>query len=376
MTTTRSSQRTDASSRWHDIRDGAARFPWLSLILALVIGLVGAVIFVHLRLPLPWMLGALAATTIAALLRVPVDMPRPIRFPMLSIIGVMLGSALMPGLLGSAVSWLPSLVGLTVFLVLSGSLCTLYFRRVAKLDPRTAYFAAMPGGLMEMIILGEQRGADVKVVALCQSARILLLVFTLPFLIRYLGEAGANVSGSISGNSIFEVSWSSHALLALCAAAGVVLGRVLRLPTPWLFGPFLLSGVVHLAGWSSFQPSSQIVNAAQLVLGASLGCSFRRAEPALVLRMLFMASGATAILLLTTFAFALAVSMLTEFELVALLLAYSPGGVAEMSLVALVMQVETGFVVFHHVARISMVILGARLLLDPYMRRLERQTPP
>jgi uncharacterized membrane protein AbrB (regulator of aidB expression) len=39
----------------------------------------------------------------------------------------------------------------------------------------------------------------------------------------------------------------------------------------------------------------------------------------------------------------------------------APGGLAEMSLIALVLQVETAFVVCHHVARILMVVVGADL---------------
>ncbi|WP_442577798.1 AbrB family transcriptional regulator [Mesorhizobium sp. ASY16-5R] len=39
----------------------------------------------------------------------------------------------------------------------------------------------------------------------------------------------------------------------------------------------------------------------------------------------------------------------------------APGGLAEMSLIALVLQIETAFMVCHHVARILMVVVGAAL---------------
>jgi uncharacterized membrane protein AbrB (regulator of aidB expression) len=43
------------------------------------------------------------------------------------------------------------------------------------------------------------------------------------------------------------------------------------------------------------------------------------------------------------------------------LLAYAPGGLSEMSLVALATGAEVAFVALHHVVRIVMVILAAPL---------------
>jgi hypothetical protein len=43
-------------------------------------------------------------------------------------------------------------------------------------------------------------------------------------------------------------------------------------------------------------------------------------------------------------------------------LAFSPGGLAEMSLIALALGVETAFVATHHVARIGMIVIVAPLL--------------
>ena len=77
--------------------------------------------------------------------------------------------------------------------------------------------------------------------------------------------------------------------------------------------------------------------------------------------MLTISIGATAILLVLTFFFAFCVSHVSVHGFVPLLLAYSPGWLAEMSLIALVLQIEAAFVVCHHMARILMVVVGADL---------------
>ena len=60
--------------------------------------------------------------------------------------------------------------------------------------------------------------------------------------------------------------------------------------------------------------------------------------------------------------FAVIVSALTGLELIALLLAYAPGGVAEMSLIAFAIDADSGFVAVHHIVRIVFVMISVPLL--------------
>ena len=53
------------------------------------------------------------------------------------------------------------------------------------------------------------------------------------------------------------------------------------------------------------------------------------------------------------------------------LLAFAPGGQAEMTVLALVSGADIAFVISHHILRISCVILGA-----PVVARLMRPRPP
>ena len=64
--------------------------------------------------------------------------------------------------------------------------------------------------------------------------------------------------------------------------------------------------------------------------------------------------------------FAAGLTQVTDLEFAPLFLAYAPGGIAEMSLVALALDVDAAFVATHHVARIAIVLaltpLGYKLL--------------
>ena len=342
----------NAGGRWSQL---------LFFLAALLIGGAGGWLFAWLGLPLPWLLGSMVACTVAALLRAPITTPRAVRPPMVAVIGVLLGAGFSADLLGRLGTMIPTLLGLVLFAIACGLACTTYLRRVAGFDLATAFFAGMPGGLIDMVVLGEERGGDARTIALVHSARIALLVFALPFLVQVLEGVDLGPRAQ-PGASVFDASWTDQAWLVGTAAVGVVIGKVLRFPAWYLTGPLLASAVVHMLDLTDFVPSTEVVNLAQLVLGTFLGCSFVGTAPRQLLRVLALSLGTTAILLTLTIGFAFVVSQLSEYRTVPLILAYSPGGLAEMSLIALALQIEVAFVVAHHIARVFLVVLGAALV--------------
>jgi membrane AbrB-like protein len=333
-------------------------FPYVRFAAGLLVGALGGWLFAWAGLPLPWMLGSMTACTLASLVQAPIAAPGAVRPPMTMIVGVMLGAGFTPQIIESVGSWIPTVLSLAGFILVSGAACVTYFRRVAGFDRPTAYFAGMPGGLVEMVIAGKDKGGDARTIALVHSARVLLVVLTLPFLVRLISGAPLGARPQF-GVSVFETPWRDEMWLLGTALAGALLGHILRLPARLLLGPMLVSAAVHALGWTHFVPAVEIVNVAQLVLGTSIGCRFVGSSPREIIRILMLSLGSTAILLIITAVFAAGVSHVSSYGQVPLLLAYSPGGLAEMSLVALSLGIEVAFVAAHHIVRVFIVMLGA-----------------
>jgi uncharacterized membrane protein AbrB (regulator of aidB expression) len=83
---------------------------------------------------------------------------------------------------------------------------------------------------------------------------------------------------------------------------------------------------------------------------------------------MWLGLGATTLMLALTFGFAIALHEVFDQSLEQLVLAYSPGGLAEMSLVALAMNTDVAYVASHHLVRISFVMLLAPLLFRLFFR--------
>jgi membrane AbrB-like protein len=346
---------------------------------ALAFGALGGAAFAALSLPLPWMLGALAVTTLASVGGLELRVPELLRRPMIAVLGAMLGTTFTPARLDAALSWLPSLAALPLYVVLVGGLIFLYLRRCSDFDPTSAFFAASPGGLSEMIALSDQLGGDQRRVSLVHGARLLFIVSTVPFLAQMFGYQPPDRSPAL------DLAFDPRALglLAALGVAGYLLARWLRLPAATFVGPLLGSAAGHILGWIEVAPPAVLMALAQLVLGSAVGARFSGTPVVLIGRTLLLGAGATVIMLLITLAFGGALSALTGHPLTLLLLAFIPGGFTEMSLIALAMGVDPAFVVTHHSVRVFLVVLIAlpafawlkragKLGMSPPIRRHER----
>ena len=337
--------------------------------LALCIGIGSGVLANRLGVPLPWMLGPMIGNTLAAIARAPVSAPMRLRPIVIPIIGVMLGSALNHEVLMQAVHWWPSMLLLAPFLATAGAVSYQFYRRVGGFDPVTAFFSAMPGGLNDMVILGSAAGGDERRIALAHAVRILVvIIFVVLFFGLVLGVASNRQSRPYVGIDVLGLQ--DAAWLIGAALAGVPLGRWLRLPAAPMLGPMLLSGAAHVAGVVAVPPPTILIISSQIVLGTVIGCRFAGTELRDIGRDLVLGAGSSTLMLLVAVGFAEALARLTGTDLRQAFLAYSPGGLTEMSLLALAMGQDIAYVSISHMARITVVIFGAPLVF----RLIENRT--
>lgn len=339
---------------------------------AFAAGLTGALAAQAAGLPIPFLLGSLFATaalslTLYARRRQRLWFPQPLRRASVGVIGTMIGTTFDPDLLATLGSMAVTLAALTLFIVMAQAVGYGVYRGLGRYDPVTARYAAMPGGLIEAVSLGEKAGGDVETLSLQHFLRIVLVVMAVPTIIYFW--TGHSV-GSSAGQTLqtTPAQWTDWAAFAIVVPAGLALGRLLRLPAGIIMGPLLLSAGLHAAGIIALSGPPLLLNGAQLMVGTGLGVMFARST----LRRLALgaALGTLAVGLMLAlgagFAALLAPHVPMSFEV--LLISFAPGGVSEMSLIALSLGVSPVIVAGHHLFRIAVTVLMAGLLA--------RKTPP
>lgn len=340
-------------------------------ILTLALGAAGGWLATLVNLPLPWMIGAMVATTVGSLSGLELFVYRWVRGPNIAVLGVMLGSSFTPAVLARFGDWTVTIAGLAVYVALVTAILYWYFRRYGRFDRVTAFFAASPGGLNEMTIVGRELGGDDRLIALVHGARILMVVMTIPIGFMLFEDYSPGARPPMGG-ALSAMSGREAMILAGCALAGAFGARAIGFPAAFVTGPMFLSALVHLLGWSEARPPAVLIAVAQVVIGSGVGARFAGVRLYTIARVLLLSVGSTAVMVSLTAVFALVLRGAADTSIEAVILAYAPGGLAEMSLVALALSIDSAFVASHHVLRIVMIVIVAPTLF----RRFHRRNPP
>ena len=340
--------------------------------LALGVGASRGALFTYLGAPLPWMLGAMCATTLAAVMGAKIRIPISLRWVMLSVLGIMLGSAFTPLVLERSSQWIGSLAALFAFIVLVAGTLAYLLRRIMGFDAATAYFSASPSGLSEMVMVGGAMGGDERTISLMHAVRLLLTVLVIPFWFRLFQGYDPSAQGSI-WNMSWAIAPRDAIVLSLCAIVGYWAAKLARAPAPALTGPLMFSALVHLGGLTAATPPGFLTALAQVVIGTSIGCRFSGIAVREMLGTLATGALSTVFMLALAVVFSLTLESATGLPFAALLLAFAPGGLAEMSLISLSLGIDAAFVSTHQVVRIFFIValfpLAFRFLAGPRDQR-------
>lgn len=344
-----------------------ASHPLVGQGLAIGLGAVSGLIASFTGLPLPWLLGAMIGTTIAAMFGAPIRGPNRLRPFFIPVIGVMLGSGVTSDILQRMLEFWPALVLLVPFLVFSAAASFLVYRYLGRFDPITAFFCAMPGGLNDMMMLGGEAGGNARKIALAHATRILVVItFVVLFYGLVLGVDSTTTGGRFVPLSLLTASdWF---ILGACAVIGAPLATKLDLPAAQILGPMILSGVAHGAGLVHVAPPTILIVVAQIVVGTVIGCRFLGATVQEIGREVLLGGGSSLVMIGVAIVFAGLLVGMTGDPLDLSFLALSPGGLTEMSLLALAMGQDVIYVTTIHIIRISIVIA----LAAPAFRLIRR----
>jgi membrane AbrB-like protein len=329
--------------------------------LGYLIGGLGALIFVTLKLPLPWFLGALTFCLIAAVCRVPVERPKALSIPVRAVLGVAVGTAFTPALFAKMGGMIGSLIFLVPFMFFIIYMGRIYFERYAGFDKATAFFCAVPGGLTDMVSMAADAGANMRAVTLVQATRIVLIVFLLPFWLQFFNSQ--SIGGALPpGVHLTEFLLIDAVVMVALGWVGWKLAVKLGLAGAPLVGPMILSGAAHALGLTSAKVPIEVMILAQVTLGIGLGGQFRGVTLKEFYTTMKWGVGFALLLVLLAAVAAIVVSRLTGFDSTTVLLAYAPGGQTELNLLAFILGLDVAFTALHHLVRLAVVIFGAQLI--------------
>jgi hypothetical protein len=310
------------------------------------IGTAGGFLCWLAGLPAPWLAGSMIAGVIAIFSGATLGMPDWLRALSFIFLGIQTGTSVTPATVESAVHWPISIafLGVTVMAVTWAG--TWYYTKYGKWDGATALFASVPGALSLVLLLASTTKADMRRVTIAQCIRLFFLVAALPAVITWLSPPEAILDGQAVIANIADVA----IIVAVSAAAGYGL-EWLKMPAGLMLGPMLASAALELSGVVTGAAPNSILIPANIVLGVMIASRFQAftfAEFRGILR-----EGFTGFLIALTIALACAgiASAAADLPFALALLAFAPGGLDAMTILAFALNLDPAYVGAHQMAR-------------------------
>lgn len=327
-----------------------------------------------LHVPVAWLLGPMVA---GILIVARTGRPEPIHPSYQAfgqaVLGLFVGIAFPLATLQAAMQYaLPLLLAVTItggLSLLNGHLLS----RWTGIDPATGFLGSLPGAAPSMVAMSDELGADPVAVAILQYVRLMLVVAIAPLAVGALFPAQAAAGPEAAARALPAAPVAlSLLLLAAAGAAGVTVGRWLRLPSPTFLGSFLaVLPVSWLLPYSLVMPEP-VFDLGMLLVGFSIGVRFDmpmvRRLGKMVLVEVVLVIGLIGLCLGVGYLF----HLLSGVDTVTAVLGSTPGGTDVMVASSLQLGADAGLVLAMQMTRWFLVLLAGPWVAGRLGKRRER----
>lgn len=325
----------------------------------------GGALAAVLGLPVAWLLGATLAVAAAILCGLRAHLPNPLRDAAFFFLGVQAGSGVTPDVLNQLVLWPASFViqmlGVGVVVAVTYG----FLRHAFKWDRETALFASIPGALSFVVAAASDTRADMTKIVVVQSTRLLLLIGVLTPTLAWL-ESG---SGATAIDRSPDGPLWQYAVLGGVCLVGAFLGIKSRLPGGLILGSLVASAILHGTEITTVGIPPFIVIPSLIALGALIAGRLSPDDRS-ALRQLAPASfGAFAIGLVISAAAGFVAVVMLGFGFGKVALAYAPGALEALTVLAFQFDQDPAYVAAHHVVR----FLGLAIIVPVLAKRMPRR---
>jgi uncharacterized protein len=333
----------------------------------LTLGLIG--------MPAGYLSGSILAVAFAALAGRPMTIPMPLMRTLLVLIGMSLGAVVTPATLNGMATYPLSIAALILAMAAISYSGALYLRVVHGWDTLTAYLAAAPGGLSQVMGLAAELNADMRAIAIVQTIRVTIVAVGLPAglsMLGLVGHANRSIGGAFDPSKLDEL-----AILIVASTVAALIAYRIKFPCGLLFGAMLTSAALHGSGLIHVTMPWWVTNTVMIAFGAVTGSRFAGTPLRMLLHFIGAALGSFAVAVAITAVFAAGLVGILALPIAEVMIAYAPGAVDAMMLLALALNLDPVYVGAHHLVRIFFISMAMPLVARyarPPAKKLQKKS--
>jgi uncharacterized protein len=334
----------------------------------LAVALLGGTGCALIGIPAPWLTGAMIAAAVAISgfgWRAP---SRPIVDAAMLLCGLLLGSTATPEALAAMAHYPGSIAMLLMSIVVIMMVTGGYLVLGPKWARTDAALAAAPGALSAVMAIALDKGLPLSRIVIIQLFRLFALIGAVPSLVVFSGIAPSDLKPIASAIA------TPQGLLVL-GVAGVATAfafEKLGLTAPVILGATLASAVLHGTGLVHGTLPPEVAILSFVLLGAGIGGRFTGVSPRDLMAAMPVAFIAFVTSMLVAMAFAWPASLMAGVPYATAFVAFAPGGLEAMAVLAFALGLDPLYVGAHHLVRFMAVGFGLPLAIA-LISRWEKQ---
>lgn len=349
----------------------------LLMIKTIAIAIVGALIANLIHLPVPWLLGSMVAVVIASRLGLKLFWPKYMRDLGIVIVGYSIGLSFTKDALKLIFVQLPSIFLATIIII--GFCIGLAFiiSKMTRLDYPSVLIGSIPGGLSQMLLLGEEiKGINLSIVTFLQVSRLILIVVFVPLFVfsPFVANEPSSSSMVVHSPTIgFEELFPSILVFVPIVVLSIYFAKKLKFPTPYLVGPIFSTAIVGLLGYVGPTLPSSVLDASQLMIGIYVGLLIQFDEIENKVKMFGVAISSGVMLLLGAWGLSYLFAQLKDMSIATSVLSLAPGGMDQMGIIAAEIHADLSMVAGYQLFRLFFIFFVVPPVLRLFIHYLYRK---
>lgn len=342
---------------------------------------IGGILFVFIHMPIPWLLGPMIAMLISSrFVKSTFLWPSYLRDTGLLIVGYSIGLSFTKTALIQIIAKLPSMLFMTVLLIAFCAGIAFVVSKITGVDYPTVLTGSIPGGLSQMIIFAEEvKGIDITTVTFLQVARLLMIIFFVPLIIfspLFEAEKLSLASAILEQNVPNLVDlFPSIIVYTIVSILFALIGKRLRLPTPFLLGPILATAILNISGYPGHLLPVSILDISQFMIGVYIGLLLKPEKLHHKSKIISLALISGIIMVCGSFFLSILLTHQYDITNATSLLSLAPGGMDQMGIMAQEVHADLSMVTGYQLFRLFFIYFAVPPMLKLFFKfALKRQT--
>ncbi|WP_145372453.1 AbrB family transcriptional regulator [Staphylococcus cohnii] len=345
--------------------------------IVLMLALIFSLVLNAAHVLLPFMFGPIIASIVCIrYLHLDIRWPFWLSQIGLVLLGVQIGSTFTKNVIFDIKDdWL-TIVLITIMLLILALIIAYFFKKIANVNTETAILSVIPGALSQMLIMAdENKKANIMVVSLTQTSRIIFVVILVPFISYFFQDSGNHsTTGRTTQVLTQALTIPNIALLIIAITVIYFVMTKINFPTKQLLAPILV-----LIGWNlftgvTFTLDNYIIAAAQIIYMIRIGIQIAKLLDQMKGRIAIAIAFQNILLILLAFVMVWFIATVSHHQVNELFLGAAPGGMSQIVLVAIETGADVAMISSYHIFRIFFILFLIAPMLNYFLKFRERQS--